>query len=322
MLGSRIQSERRLEFMLFCIAGALTVLLYCVSGFKLVVLNLFYLPVVLTAFYLGKQKAGIMAFISVVMASVIAVNNLESFAPSMSPLVIGLALITWASTMGLVAIFVGTLSEEHSRKVEELQDAYLGVVEVLTHHLKGVDPELNDRSERVAEVSERVARQMRLSDKEVDDIRIAALLQDMDNIEVTARVIQRAVGGLREGSGGQHTFHASDLVQSLGNVIRGALPLILNHTDRLCDEFADDFEGQADCPFGALIIRAVSEYDALVNGPRDHLAAEDALNFLRADIDGEHHPAVLHALDQVTSDNPAAPAERLSAVENLLRLGR
>ena len=99
MFGTRIRSEKAIEVTLFLIAGALSVLLYCVPGYKMVVLNLFYLPVVLTAFYLGLQRAGIMAFICVIMASVVAVFDLESFATTVSPLVIGLSLIAWAAAM-------------------------------------------------------------------------------------------------------------------------------------------------------------------------------------------------------------------------------
>ena len=68
--------------------------------------------------------------------------------------------------------------------------------EVLSRYLKSADPAMKDRSKRVSELSQEVARHMRLSDREVDDVRIASLLQDIDNIEITAKVIHRAVGDL------------------------------------------------------------------------------------------------------------------------------
>jgi response regulator RpfG family c-di-GMP phosphodiesterase len=95
--------------------------------------------------------------------------------------------------MGLNALFVGTLSDERGRKINELHDAYLGVVEVLSRYLKSADPDMNDKAKRVSILSQQVARRMRLSEREVDDIRVAALLQDIDNIEITARVIHAAV---------------------------------------------------------------------------------------------------------------------------------
>ena len=65
------------------------------------------------------------------LATVVAASDLGSFGGDNSHLVIGVSLIVWAAVMGLNALFVGTLSDERSRKIDELHDAYLGVVEVL-----------------------------------------------------------------------------------------------------------------------------------------------------------------------------------------------
>ena len=241
MLNKRPSSERTLEATLLLISLGLTCMLFWVQGYKMVVLNLFHLPVVLAAFYLGRYRAGVFALLCVLLASAVAALDLHNFAASSSPLVIGLAITVWAAVIGLNAIFVGTLSDERSRKLQELHDAYMGVLEVLSHYLKSADRSLENRSKRLAALSERVARQLRLSEREIDDIRVAALLQDMDHIEVTARVIRRAVGDLRRSdSEEEHTFHGSDLVQSLGSVLTGALPLILNLTESRDLEFSDD----------------------------------------------------------------------------------
>lgn len=265
MFKERRYSDRVLEISLFAICAALTFLLYSVVGYKMVVLNLFYLPVVLAAFYLGRHRAGVLALVSVLLASIVAVLDLEGFAATTTPLVIGLSLVVWSAVMGLNAIFVGTLGDERSKKIDELHDAYLGVVEVLAHYLKSANPEKKDHSKRVALLSQAVARRMRLSEKEVDDIRVAALLQDINNLEVTAKVIQRAVGDLsKSGSHSSYTFHGSDLVQSLGAVLTSAMPLIVNQSDGLDITFGEDEVTQpVDVPFGMAIIHAVSHFDTL-----------------------------------------------------------
>lgn len=302
MFTRRQYSERSIEISLFSICIFLTTLLYFVVGFKMVVLNLFYLPVVLAAFYLGRHRAGILALLCVVFASVVAVLDLEAFAATTSPLVIGLSLTVWGAVMGLNAIFVGTMSDERAQKLCELHDAYLGVVEVLSRYLKSADPALKDRSKRISAMSQEVARQMRLSDREVDDIRVAALLQDIDNIEITAKVIHRAVGDLRQADpADEHTFHGSDLVHSLGGVLTGALPLIMNQRDTLVSSFSEaDENALTETPFGARIIEAVTRYDALVycDSP---VTGDEAINILRADLDAEFHPAVIHAMEQLAA---------------------
>lgn len=301
MYKFRIRKEQKLEIALFVICSGLTTLLYCVDNFKMVVLNLFYLPIVLAAFYLGRQRAGILALTCVILASTVAVIDLDAYAASTSPLVIGLALTVWGAVMGLNAIFVGTLSDERSKTIAELHDAYVGVVEVLARYLKSADPALNDRSKRVAALSEQVARQMRLSDRKVDDIRIAALLQDVQNIEITAKVIHRAVGDLKSNDNSDvHTFQGSDLVQSLGSVLSGALPLIIHETVDLDDALDTEQDRNArDIPFGALILRSASHFDELVHMGADPLSPREAVNVMRTNLDGEHHPAVLYALEQL-----------------------
>ncbi|MGE0759065.1 MAG: HD domain-containing phosphohydrolase, partial [Pirellulaceae bacterium] len=217
------------------------------------------------------------------------------------------------------AIFVGTLSDERTKTIDELHDAYVGVVEVLARYLKSVDPALNDRSKRVAALSEQVARQMRLADREVDDIRIAALLQDVQNIEITAKVIHRAVGDLQAHAHEPHTFQGADLVHSLGSVLTGALPLIMYETvERDETSFVSEPSERREAAFCAHILKTVSHYDDLVHGAKP-ISPHDAVRILRTDMVDEHHPAVLHALEQVVQGEPTTHLERalaLTAVAN------
>lgn len=308
------KQQRFLEIALIVICLALACVLYRVSGYKMVVLNLFFLPVVLGAFFLGRYRAGVLALFCVVLAAVATALDLANFAAYTSPLTIGLALTIWGGVLGLNAILVGTLSDERTQKITELHDAYVGVVEVMSRYLSSADPALNDRAGKVCALSQKVAARMKLSDKEMDDIRVAALLQDIENIEVTARVIRKAMCDLThdKASGAtEHTFHGSDLVQSLGSVLTGALPLLFDHGS--CLDIDDD-GGAVSAPtnsaMGAKVIRTVRSYltllsdDPGVTGPRDALAA------LQDDIDGEHHPAVLHALTQVVHGSATSePAE-------------
>ena len=168
-------AQTTLEIVLILICLALFALLHRVGCYRMVVLNLFYLPVVLAGFFLGRYRAGVLALLAVICAAVVMALDLDSQAVFSSPLVVGLAMTTWAAAMGINAIFVGTVSDERIAKIAELHDAYLGVVEVLAEYLNSADPRLGDRVAKTAEISRKVASQMRLSDKEIDDIRVAAL---------------------------------------------------------------------------------------------------------------------------------------------------
>jgi hypothetical protein len=286
--------ELLLEFSLILICMSLAWLLHQVVAYKMVVLNLFFLPVGLAAFFLGKYRAGVLAFLCVAAASMVVVFDVGDFAAFTSPLVVVLALMVWGAVLGLNTILIGTLSDERTKTIRELHDAYVGVVEVLSRYLNNADPLLNDRAYRVTELCQEVAAHMKLSQREMDDIRVASLLQDMENIEITAKVFQRAIGDLslaRGNSVREHTFHGADLVCSLSSVLTGALPLLTTDNEPL-----DGGRPTADAPFGARIIQAVRAYDRLRHNENCRMTHEQAIVELRSDPTGEYHPAVVDAL--------------------------
>lgn len=294
MFAKERQGERTLEIILVLITFALTTLLWRTTGHKLIVLNLFYLPVVLAGFFLGRYRAGVLALLSVVAASVVIVSDMTGFSAISSPIIIGLSVTIWGSVLGLTALLVGTLCDDRTQKATEAREAHVGVVEVLARYLQSANPGLKSRASRVSSLSEQVARKMRLSEKEVNDIRVAALLMDMENLEITARVIKKAVGELEDYDSSQHTFHGTELVQSLGSVLTGAFPLLLTQSES--GELTSD-----KTPFGARIIRTVRAFDHLVNSVfgGTEVNAADAIQELSSDPDADYHPAVLHALEQV-----------------------
>lgn len=303
---SERHQELTLEIMLVLVTAAISCLLYHTESMKVIVLNLFYLPIVLAGFFLGRYRAGVLALLAVVTATIVICMDFTGFGTMNSPVAIGLTVTLWGSVLGLTALLVGTLCDDRDARRVEAHEAQVGVVEVLSRYLQSANPALESRAKRVASLSEQVARKMRLSSREIDDIRVAALLIDMENIEITARVIKKAVGAIEDDSAlKQRTFHGTELVQSLGTVLTGAFPLLLNTSEE-----AAAAEGHS-VPFGSRIIRTVRAYEAMESDPWQHgdRSPESFIDELQTGLDCEHHPAVLHALRLVVSGKePAASA--------------
>lgn len=316
---SRKKPERQtyLEMVLILLCLGLCCLLYKVGPHRTVVLNLFFLPVALAAFYLGRYRAGVLALLCVICAAVVTALDLDTLAAYTSPLAVGLALTIWGAVMGINALLVGTLSDERLNKIEELHDAYVGVVEVLAQYLNSTDEKVCDCTAKVAQLSQEVAAQMRLSDKEIDDVRVAALLQGIENIEVTAKVIRKAVDDLAQPGRRkqlEHTFHGSELVQSLGVVLTGALPLLGDRGEYLdLDEADAGRQAAAEHGFGAQIIRTAREYVTLLYR-EPTMNPHAALDALENGLEGDHHPAVIHAIRQVVL-RTRGPVSRHQRVE-------
>jgi hypothetical protein len=258
-----------LELLLIGSSLGLAVLVAGLSSSKVVALNLFYLPVVLGGFFLGRYRAGVMAVFSVIAASLALAESPNEFTGSNSLVMVGLSMLVWGAVLCLTALLVGSLSDERNAKVRELHEAYVGVVEVLSRYLQSANPRLKDRATRVAELSQKVATEMRLSSQQADDIRVAALMLDLGRIEVTTRLVSRAVDTLESNPEPmqQHSFHGMDLVHSLGAVLKGAIPLLANQGDAIFDTArTDGAAAVADDPVGARIIRIVRAYDSMTGG--------------------------------------------------------
>ncbi|MEO1998156.1 MAG: hypothetical protein ABGZ17_23175 [Planctomycetaceae bacterium] len=296
-----IPSETIFEVFLIVVSIGLSCLMYKIDGYKMVVLNLFFLPTVLSAFFLGRYRAGVLALFCLLAVSVVTAIDLRGFAAYNSPIVIGLAVTVWGAVLGLTTLLVGTLSDERTEKIHELHEAYIGVVEVMSCYLHSADPKMRERGQRISELSQQVAMRMRLSSSEVDDIRVAALLLDMENVELTARVISKAMGDLefRSRDGQQNTFYGTDVIDSLGVILTGALPL-------LGKEGPNDIAGIGEridhgSSYGRMILHTVSAVDDLMYGSSRESSVEplDALRDLREHDVDSHHPNVLRAVGQV-----------------------
>jgi len=293
---------RILEIMLIIVVLGTTTLFVAMGAYRMVVLNLFYVPIILSGYFLGRTSAGVLALfcaLTVTIAATVAPARLVAFG---TPIMLGLALTMWAAVLGLCALLMGTLCDQRAATVSELHRAYVGVVEVLSKYLQGGNPHVKGRSVRVAELSQMVAEELRLSRKEIDDIRVAALLHELGSVEITTQMISRAVDTLEAGPR-KHTFAGIELVQSLGSVLEGALPLLVNQ-----DDAARDYLTQANNktqlggpPLGARIIRTARAYDDLTagaGGEPSH-APEQALELLRADAESGYDADVLDALARV-----------------------
>jgi hypothetical protein len=297
-----IREQFLLETLLVLTCIALVSLLYFMQGYKIVILNLFFLPVVLAGFFLGRYRAGILALLCVISSSMIVVLCMDEITGPTSPLIIALVLAVWGAVLGLSAIMVGTLSDDRTSKLEELHEAYVGVVEVLVQYLQSANPGLRAESTRVAELGREVAFEMNLSFRQIDDICVAALLHDVGNIEVTTRVIRKAVTNFEDDRcGGQSTFHGMDLMLSLGTVLRGAIPLLLKQPDLAGENDIGRDAGLTESPIGAQILAAVRDYVSLVQPPLGgaRFTPVQAIQELRRDRANNYQATVLNALQRV-----------------------
>lgn len=135
----------------------------------------------------------------------------------------------------------------------------------------------------------------------------------MESVEVTARVIRKAVGDLAQGErkhGLEHTFAGSDLVQSLGSVLTGALPLLVGHADCLhSDDSQDGIHKPPEPSASAAILYTVRTYLKLLSQNGVTATPRQVIEAMKNDYEAGHQPAVLRALEQTVLLGPRATSD-------------
>jgi diguanylate cyclase len=125
-----------LEVLLIVASLGIATMAYQLETAKSLVLHLYYLPVVLGGFYLGKYRAGSLALLCALLGGLTTFLGLQQISLGTGLLATGLEYIVWASTLGLTAVLVGTLSDERRRAFEKLHDSHKK--DVLLDSLTGI----------------------------------------------------------------------------------------------------------------------------------------------------------------------------------------
>ncbi|MCH7871480.1 MAG: HD domain-containing protein [Planctomycetes bacterium] len=319
MTAIATRDKKTFETMLIIITLGMMFLLWKMGEHRIVVLNLFFLPIVLSGYFLGRTNAGVLALLSVLAVTIVTTMDPVGLANFKEPIMVGLALTVWGGALGLTAILVGTLCDQRSKTVHDLHEAYVGVVEVLSRYLQSANPKSKARSIRIAEMSRKVAEEMRLTQKEVDDVRVGALLHDLGNVEITTQLLTKAMDTLESEQTGNrsYTFSGRELVQSLGTVLRGAVPLLLTQDEALNEQAGIGTENaRANEPKGAKIIRAVRVFDSLsFEGlGEERRGAEDTVRELRKEVSGGYDPDVLDAIERVAQQSARSGSRKPALV--------
>lgn len=162
---------------------------------KLAFLSFYYLPMILAGFYGGRRFAVVAGvFITGLVFFFQAVEGLE-FLPGLYMDAL-LTLVPWAGFLILTGYVVGSLAEQRAARLEEVKNAYMATLELLTFHIETTEGSQQGHSHRVAEVALSIGRELGLTKAELEDLRIAGLLHEVGTQDQRLlRLLSRSVAG-------------------------------------------------------------------------------------------------------------------------------
>jgi HD domain len=141
-------------------------------------LSFYYLPMILAGFYGGRRFA-VMAGVFVVALVFFYqyVQGLDMLPGFYTDAL--LALVPWAGFLILTGYVVGGLAEQREMRLAEVKNAYLATLELLTYHIESTERNQQGHSNRVADVAAAIARELRLPEEDIENLRVAALLHEV-----------------------------------------------------------------------------------------------------------------------------------------------
>ena len=156
-------------------------------------LSFYYLPIILAGFYGGRRFA---VFSGLFIASLVlffqATGGLGMEAGLSEDAL--LTLVPWGGFLILTGYVVGGLAEQRAARLSDLKNAYLATLEVLTFHIESAERHQEGHSTRVAALAAEMGEELKLSENEIENLRIAALLHEVGTADQRLlRLLSRSV---------------------------------------------------------------------------------------------------------------------------------
>jgi putative nucleotidyltransferase with HDIG domain len=215
-------------------------------------------------------------------------------------------LSSWSGFLILASITVGTLYEQNERRLKELKNAYIGVLEILSKYLESTDRYTKGHSVRVSELATDIGIAMELPRSEVENIRVAGLLHDIGKIEVSGEILSKAAELSTEERElmDLHTVKGAYILSAVGGILKEVVPIVVAHHKYFADTLENNNGGTMKIPLGARVIAVADAYDAMTTDRpyRKGMPPWDALQEIVAKAGKQFDPEVVGAFKRVVSE--------------------
>lgn len=219
-----------------------------------------------------------------------------------------LKLSVWESIiLGILVLYlvlfaiVRRASEDLGRQQEQLRRAFVGTIESLARAVDARDMATANHSVRVAQYAEAIARQMRLDDDLVQQVKVAAFLHDVGKIGIRDDILSKEEGLTEEQWEivRRHPMIGYEILQPVP--VPEAIRLAILHSHEAWDGsgYPQRLAGEQ-IPLGARVVAVADAYEVLTTG-RPYQAARshpDALIEIARLAGAQFDPRVVAALRQ------------------------
>jgi putative nucleotidyltransferase with HDIG domain len=234
---------------------------------KTLLLNFYFLPVVIASYFLGKRLGVLSALFSVLAVIICIIVFPEHFLVRGQLMSNILKLSSWGGFLILTSYAVGSLYEQKERQMEELKKAYIGILEILSKYIESKDSYTRGHSMRVSEYGKQIAIAMGLPRDSVETVRVAGLLHDIGKFDISGDVIQKAatLTPTERELIDTHSERGAAFLAKVGGVLKDVVPVVVAHHRYFEDTPGPSSEVFKTIPLGARIIAVADAFDAMTS---------------------------------------------------------
>jgi putative nucleotidyltransferase with HDIG domain len=291
-----VNKELWLFLMMFSILAGLN---YLVASDRMM-LGLYALPTVCSAYFYGRRHATLTALGSILLVILIVHFNPHVFTEHGVVRLIAEKwwdITVWGGTLMVTAYAMGTLYERDHSRIRELRETYKGVLLVLQQFMAH-DEYTEHHSRRVAEYAAKIAEYMGFDSERIDDVFDASLLHDVGKME-TSRELLRKAARLTESEYQemkQHVEKGVHFIRPVGGRLDRIIPIILAHHDKFDGTGYHPKQGE-EIPLEARIISVADVYDSMISDRpyRKAMSPLDAKETIAKGSGTDFDPAVVKA---------------------------
>jgi len=273
---------------------------------KVLILNFYYLPVIVAGYFLGRRMGVLTAVFSILIVAICFLLSPRPFFGNKAFLYSLAQLSSWGGFLILASAAVGTLYEQSERRLLDLKNAYIGVLEILSKYLESTDRYTKGHSLRVSELAMDIAIAMEVPRSEVENVRVAGLLHDIGKIEISGEILRKAAKLSTEEREliDAHPVRGAYILSAVGSVLKEVVPIVVAHHKYFVDTLETSKSDLRKIPLGARIVSVADSFDAMTSDRpyRKGKPPWEALEELVAQAGKQFDPEVIEAFKRVVSE--------------------
>ncbi len=283
-----------------------------------VVLYMFYIPIVISAWYLDKRGAVGLATLGALLVVAYAFFIPNKLEQQSGALLFWSEISIWAGILVLTAYLISFLRVKTEEAMRNLDRAYRGVLAILSKFIQTVDADTEAHSTRVSLWAVRIARAMGITGEFVEEVRVAGLLHDVGKVEVSVGLLRKAASLSRdeEAHVRQHASRGAAIVKPVGGMLARIAEAIEAHHEKYDGTGYRGLQGE-EIPLIARIIAVADAFDALLSDRpyRKGVSIFEAMDAIVESSSGHFDPGIVTVLQEtVNRDGEQVLAEIYQSV--------